>query len=98
MSTYKLKEDLPHSTQVEIDRIQDISEGLRSSSETDFLTALEDYLYNEVILKDSRGRYVIASGKTVPTNLKKLLTSLYLDFMGMPPREIEWVLFTIQVQ
>lgn len=67
MPSFKLKSDLPRSTQDEIDRVQSISEGLRNQEEQDFLTALRDYLYNEVILRDSLERIVIASGITLPT-------------------------------
>jgi len=68
MPVFKLKADLPRSTQNEIDRIQAIPIGLRLTSESNFLTALYDYLYNEVVLRDSLNRIVIASGVTVPTN------------------------------
>jgi len=67
MGAFKLKTQLPRTTQDEIDRIQAIATGLRNTTETNFLTALRDYLYNEVILEDSADRIVIAAGITVPT-------------------------------
>jgi hypothetical protein len=67
MSTFELKTDLPHGTQVEIDRIQAITAARRLSNETAFLVSLAPYLTNEVLLYDENDLIVIAAGYTVPT-------------------------------
>lgn len=67
MSTFELKTDLPHSTQVEIDRIEAITAARRLSNETAFLVSLAPYLTNEVLLYDENDLIVIAAGDTVPT-------------------------------
>lgn len=67
MSAFELKINLPHSDQVEIDRIQAISAGQRTAAEAAFLVALAPYLTNEVLLEDADGLIVIAAGYTIPT-------------------------------
>lgn len=66
--TFEIKTDLPLKTQQEIDRIQAISVGLRSSTEVAFLLSLAPYLTNEIIKVDASGLIVEASGLTVPTS------------------------------
>lgn len=67
MAVFKLKTDLPHTTQLEISRILAIPSGQRLASESAFITALGDYIYNNVIAYDSDGFILQASGITVPT-------------------------------
>lgn len=69
MATFQTKSDLPIKTQQEIDRIEAIASGQRNSVDSNFLTALSDYLYNTVDLRDEDSNIVIASGRTVPTGL-----------------------------
>lgn len=67
MAIFKLKSQLPASTQAEITRVQAISSAQRTTVESDFLTALDPYLYNEVLLDNSAGEIMLAKGRTLPT-------------------------------
>lgn len=68
MSTFKIKSDLPRSTQIEIDRIQAINEAQRTQTERDFLTALSPYLTNEVWTRDGKGLITHAFGLELPNS------------------------------
>lgn len=68
MATFKLKADLPTSTRQEIDRVLAIGSGQRTTEEAAFIAKIgQDYLYNEVLLRNVAGEIVIAKGRTVPT-------------------------------
>lgn len=67
MGIFKLKSQLPQSTQNEIDRVSAIASAQRTTVEADFLTSLTPYLYNEVILSNDSLEIMIAKGRTVPT-------------------------------
>lgn len=67
MATFQTKSDLPLKTRQEIDRIQAIDSGLRTTKEADFLTALDPYLSNEVMSRDAAGNIVRAGGETLPS-------------------------------
>ena len=68
MAIFKLKSQLPRSTQDEIDRVLAIPSAQRLASESAFLTALgTDYTSNEVVAYDSYGLILRAVGITVPT-------------------------------
>ena len=55
MSSFELKSDLPKSTQEEIDRIEAITSTSRTTSESNFLTALTPYLTNAVLRYRTQG-------------------------------------------
>lgn len=63
---FKIKSQLPIETQVEIDRIQAISEDQRLPEEVDFLTSLAPYLTNIVYEYDPNGDILRCAGETVP--------------------------------
>lgn len=64
---FKLKTDLPTATRNEITRVLAISSGLRTTEEAAFIAQIDqDYLYNEVELRNAAGEIYIASGHTVP--------------------------------
>jgi len=63
----QIKSDLPKETRDEIDRILAIPSGQRTNKENSFLTALDSYMTNEIIEKDSSGLILKAAGETVPT-------------------------------
>lgn len=64
---FKLKADLPTSTRNEITRVLAISSGLRTTEEAAFLAQIDqDYLYNEVLLRNVDNEIMIAKGHTVP--------------------------------
>jgi len=67
MAKFFVKSDLPMSTQNEIDRISAISSSLRTTAEVAFLTALDPYLYNEIMSRDENGDILQAGGNTLPT-------------------------------
>ena len=93
MPGFKLKEDLPQSVQNRIDFIQAKVAALRTTEEQAFLDALNDYLYNEVILRDSirnssypEGRIVWAAGLHLPegdTGFKKGAMFIIKNGSGM---------------
>lgn len=66
--SFLLKSDLPKKTQVEIDRIQAISSGQRTSEESGFLDSLAPYLTNAVQEYDADLNITRCSGETVPTD------------------------------
>jgi len=68
MAKFKIKEDLPLKTRQEIDRIQAIPSGQRTSVEADFLTALAPYLTNIVLGRDEDGNITAARGETSPSD------------------------------
>ena len=70
-TVWTLKTDLPIATQLEMARLLDISVGLRTASESAWLTARADYLYNEVILENPDGDIVMALGREVPTGITR---------------------------
>jgi hypothetical protein len=53
MAAFKIKEDLPVEVRNEIDRIEAIDSGLRTTNEANFLTALDPYLANRVLRWDT---------------------------------------------
>jgi len=68
MPIFKLKSQLPHDTQLEINRISAIPTAQRTTHEAAFLTAIGvDYISNAVIAYDNDGNILYASGVTVPT-------------------------------
>lgn len=69
MANFQTKANLPRSTQDEIDRIQAIASGQRTTPEANFLISLAPYLTNGVDLLDSDGLIVMAHGYTLPTSL-----------------------------
>lgn len=71
MAQFETKANLPQKTQDEITRVQAIASAQRTSVEANFLTALGDYLYNEILLKNAALEIVLASGVTVPTGFAK---------------------------
>ncbi len=67
MATFKLKADLPTSTRNEITRVLAIASGLRTTEEAAFIAQIDqDYLYNEVLLRNAANEIFIAQGHTVP--------------------------------
>ena len=70
MALFQTKADLPAKDQAELDRVSAIASAQRTSVETAFLTARNDYLYNEVLKRDSNDDIVEAQGVTVPTGLE----------------------------
>lgn len=81
MARFELKKDLPRITQDEIDRIEAIDSGVRSTNEANFLTSLAPYLTNRVLRWDTGNRMtpqdtdpatsstdiIEAEGNTLPT-------------------------------
>lgn len=68
MAHFQTKADLPASDQAELARIQALTRAL-TSVESAFLTSRNDYVYNEILLKDSAEDIMIARGVTIPTGL-----------------------------
>ena len=64
---FPLKEDLPMPTQNEIDRILDLPVASRTASESAWLVARGDYLYNEVVFRNADDDIIQALGRVVPT-------------------------------
>lgn len=64
---FEIKTDLPKQTQAEIDRIQAIPVGLRTTTDANFLTNLAPYLTNVIFLQDSAGLILHAEGNSLPT-------------------------------
>ena len=64
---FELKANLPHETRREIDRIQAKDSGVRTTQETNFLTALTPYLTNEVLLYSEDLYIARAAGNSLPT-------------------------------
>lgn len=77
MATFQVKANLPQSSIDEINRISAIASAQRTSVEADFLTALSDYLYNQVILRDEDDNIQIAQGRTLPTGLSGFAVGAY---------------------
>lgn len=69
MATFQTKADLPQAAQAELARILAIASAQRTTVEANFLTARNDYVYNEKLLLDTAGEIVIARGVTLPTGL-----------------------------
>jgi len=65
MSAFEIKENLPKDTQNELERIEAISSGLRTTGEANFLTARAPYRTNRVIRWDT----TLVQGSTNPTHL-----------------------------
>src|SRR3990167_4143703 len=55
MARFEIKETLPAETQAELTRIEAISSGLRTTGESNFLTALDPYRENRVLRWDVTG-------------------------------------------
>ena len=72
MAVFKQKTNLPQATQDEIDRIEAIDSGKRTTAEANFLTSLEPYRTNKVL------RYR-TSGKTTPDTSIGADTDLILE-------------------
>jgi len=67
MASFEIKQELPQKTRQEIDRIEAIDSGLRTTKEAAFLVALAPYLTNEVIARDEERDIIEAAGETLPT-------------------------------
>ena len=67
MAIFEIKSDLPLETRQEIDRVQAIDSGLRTTKEAALLTSLTPYLTNEIIKLNADEEIVQAQGETVPT-------------------------------
>lgn len=65
---FQTKSDLPLSTRQEIDRVQAIAAGLRTTAEAALLVSVAPYLTNEVIQRNAANEIVIAKGTTVPVS------------------------------
>ena len=65
---FLLKSQLPQTTQSEIDRIEAIPSGQRTTDEANLLVSLAPYLSNRVEKYDEDGNILMCAGETVPTD------------------------------
>lgn len=77
MATFQILTNLPQATQDEIARIQGIASAQRTTPEANFLTARNDYLYNQILLRNSDSEIVLAQGHTLPTGLSGFAVGAY---------------------
>jgi len=109
MAVFELKENLPLSTRIEIDRIMAIDSGLRMTTESAFLTALDPYLYNRVLRWDTTlvlspqntlahkdGDNILeAEGYTLPTDKSGFKVGAMFYLLGVYGRTPYWNVGTI---
>lgn len=69
MATFQTKADLPQAAQAELARILAIASAQRTTVEAAYLTARNDYIYNEKLLLNTAGEIMIARGVTLPIGL-----------------------------
>ena len=77
MASFQVLTDLPIKDQEEIARIEAIASAQRTTPEANYLTARDDYRYNQILLENEDGEIMIAQGHTVPTGTSGFALGAY---------------------